>query len=117
MNSSRAMSAWLFVSVFLALALIGNVRAEDRCPPLLRAAEVARHDFSSKLKSFPAETDFDKYVENIDNYNVGLSDAGEAFVVVFQLKKRERGEIIKGGGATYRIRKKDLVIISFVGQE
>lgn len=120
MNERKHLSAaflWSLVGMLIALTSSGVVRAEDECPPLLRAAEVARHDFSSKLKGFPTETDFDKFVENIDNYNIGLSDAGEAFVVVFTLKKRKKGEVIKGGGAMYRIRKKDLAIISFVGQE
>lgn len=108
------------LSGFLTCFLIGvtashDLRAGEKCSPILRAAEVARHDFSLKLKSFPAETEYDRFVENIDNYDIGLSGSGDVFVVVFKLRAR-RGTIA-GGGGTYKIRKKDLAIINFVGQE
>lgn len=83
---------------------------------MFRAAEIARADFSGKLKQGPFESEFDKFVGNIDNYSVGMSDAGRDYVVVFKLKAQSRG-IIKGGGAIYRISKKDFVILDFIGQE
>ena len=111
-----------FGLILLACTLVGvtmaiNLRAGEKCLPLLQAAEIARHDFSTKIKSSSFETEYDEFVGNIDNYSIGLNDAGDIFFVVFRLKGPGRGEIVKGGGAVYKIRKSDLSIVSFVGQE
>lgn len=115
-SSGRVLSGAM-LWIFAWLVASSDLRAGDACAPILQAAEIARHDFALRLEKFPAKTDFDRFVEDIDNYDVGLSDAGDTFVVVLKLRKRERGEVIKGGGAVYKVRKKDLAIISFVGQE
>lgn len=114
MNVTRLLSLGALL-VLANLGLASDLRAGE-CSPMLQAAEVARTNFSSKLKMSPVETEFDKFVGNIDNYSVGLSDDGAAYVVVFKLMSKGRG-VIAGGGAVYRVRKSDLAILDFKGRE
>jgi hypothetical protein len=92
-----------------------SLYASDDCAPILKAAQIAREDFASRLKEFEPVTEFDRVAGNIDNYDVGLSGAGGSYVVVFKLK--EMGAVVKGGGAIYVVRKRDLAIVKFIGQE
>jgi len=114
-NSKMAFSG-LMALILAGSMASSSLHAGDVSAPILQAAGVARHDYSSRLKEFPAKTEFDRFVENIDNYDVGLSDAGDNFIVVFKLRKK-KGEVVMGGGAIYTVRKKDLVIVNFSGQE
>jgi hypothetical protein len=110
------LSFWpIVILVVLGLMTNGELLARDDYASIIKAAEVARRDFSVRLKQFPSETEFDKFVENIDNYSIGLSEGRSAYVIVFKLRKGE--DVVKGGGAIYNVRKKDLAIVRFVGQE
>lgn len=98
------------------LSTHGALLAKDTCAPILQAAEVARNDFAAKLGEAPVDSDYDRFASNIENYNVGLSDAGDSFIVYLKLKSQDGG-IVLGGAARYKIRKKDLAIEQFVGLE
>src|SRR5688500_211409 len=92
------------VFVLVSLLTINDVSAGDTCAPILHAAQVARQDFSLKLAGFPEETEFDRFFENIDNYDIGVSEDSDSFVVVFKLRKKGNS-VVKGGGAMYKVRK------------
>lgn len=83
---------------------------------LLSAASVAYEDYSKKLEiGKSAEWEYSAYVSNISNYSVGLSEAKNAYVVVFQLKKASVK--INGSGGVYYIDKESLRILRFAGYE
>lgn len=105
----------LFLFLLGLLAPSGYVFSKDHCAPVLEAAQVARQDFAGRLKSYPPQTSYDKYEGNIDNYNIGISENKENYIVIFKL--RPLGSGIKGGGAIYKIEKKGLKIRDFIGQE
>lgn len=113
-SKNKMLSALLVGSGLLTTT--GGLLAKDKCAPILQAAEVARNDFATKLGETPADSDYERFANDIDNYNVGLSDAGDSFIVYLKLKSKDGG-VVLGGAARYRIRKSDLSIEEFVGLE
>lgn len=92
------------------------LHADTECASIFQAAEVARNDFADRLKhEKKAGTDLDSFVENLDNYSIGISTESGSYFVIFKLRKMHR--VIFGGVANYEIRKKDLAILRFHQEE
>jgi hypothetical protein len=110
---SRALAMVLFAG---AMIMSKPLHAATECASIFQAAEVARSDFADRLKrETKAGTDLDSFVENLDNYSVGISTEGGSYFVIFKLRKTHR--VIFGGVAYYEIRKKDLAILRFHQEE
>ncbi|WP_144436680.1 hypothetical protein [Lysobacter antibioticus] len=100
--------------IFLSLAVCSfSISAADNSA-IFDAGEVARKLFIQKLGEEPARnTDLSRYIRNINNYDVGIGDSGECYVVVFRLRDRR---IIGGGGEVW-VRKSDREVVKFSGYE
>lgn len=92
--------------------------AGDKQPAILEAAEVAYRDFSGRLeleRDVEPEWEFSDYVLKVENYDIGLSQTTDFYIVVFLLMKSDAA--ITGGGGEYKIRKTTFEIVEFTGYE
>jgi len=97
----------------LLLAAISPLHAQGKSR-ILDAAETAREKFASELgKRKPSDWEWEKYVSNVDNYDIGLSESPELYVVVFTPREKR----IRGGRYEYWVSKSDLKIVKFKGYE
>lgn len=99
----------IFCSFVMSSGAWSQGRAECLCESFLKAAEVARVDFSSLIKGHPRDTDFQKYAADISHYEMTESEGLDTYVVRFKLKKND--SVITGGAAKYSISKFDLKIV------
>lgn len=104
------------LSAFLSLSLAVcsfSISATDG-PAIFDAGEVARKLFIQKLGEEPVRnTDLSRYIKNINNYDIGIGDSGDCYVVVFRLRDRR---IIGGGGEVW-VKKDGLKVVKFSGYE
>ena len=113
-----AHKALILAAVLYLLVAPNNAFASDGSR-ILSAAEVAIKDFKTRLdneSTSTSEWEFSKFVFDIENYNIGLSQDRDHFVVVFLLR-RHGNDVIKGGGGEYWVNKSDLRIARFQGYE
>ncbi|UJB19219.1 MULTISPECIES: hypothetical protein [Lysobacter] len=91
-----------------ALALASFLAQATEIPRIIEAARIATIAFSQDLpRRYQAPNNSDAaYLRNIDNYDIGLSQNTEAYIVLFRVRDRN----FSGGGADYRISKTDLKI-------
>ncbi|UNP30615.1 hypothetical protein [Lysobacter gummosus] len=100
--------------IFLVIALtMFSVHGQEKSRAL-EAASVARTKFISDLgKLKKTDWEWQEYISNADNYNIGISENKGNYVVVFS--PREKG--IRGGVYEYWIRRSDLKVVRFRGYE
>jgi hypothetical protein len=82
---------------------------------IITAAEVARENFETQLAKDTSEWKYASYVKDVENYDIGISQNQNSYVVVFILRKR--GTHLKGGGGEYHVDKTTLRITRFKGYE
>lgn len=109
-------------SALLALALfamlVGAARGEDSIinSDAVRAANIAYSDFERRLASRDdREGELAEYVLDPRNYDIGVSQTRDMYVVVFLLRKAPPYEYVIGGGGHYHLRKEDFTIVNFSG--
>lgn len=125
MTSRRRMHAALIVlslSVFSAIPVSGSDRTYKS--DVARVVEVAFDQFSVQLEAQHADEVADAaaagllaYTKDPQNYDIGFSQTGDSYVVVFLQRRVPPFENVVGGGGEYHIRKSDLSVIKFVGYE
>lgn len=71
-------------------------------PKLLRACTTAYLDFSSQMKSSGGDTDFGKFMSDVDNYKITAYSEENFFVVEFS-PKPFHGVLVRGGVSRYTI--------------
>jgi len=82
-----------------------------------QAAQIAVNDFTERLaKERDLSTDTGVYIADIHNYDIGMRETDDAYVIRFSPKPRP-GHRIFGGGGEYKIKKGSLEIIRFNGYE
>ena len=83
-----------------------------------QAAQIAVNDYSERLAKEREldPSDLSRYVTDIHNYDIGMRETGDAYIVRFTLKQ-PKGRSINGGGGEYKIKKGSLEIVSFTGYE
>lgn len=107
----KHLSLLLLTSVFFSL----DAQAE-KIARSLQAAQVARNSHQERLESRAEKegsTDIGKYVLDIENYDIGISENDREFVIYISLRKNKMGLLPTGG--TYWIDKKTLKIENAVG--
>lgn len=83
-----------------------------------QAAQIAVNDYTARLarERNAAPSELDQYVADIRNYDIGMRETGNAYIVRFTLKQ-PKDRSIKGGGGEYKIKKGSLEIVRFTGYE
>ncbi len=97
--------------IFLVAALfLLDVRAGEG--DIISAIKVTRAEMIRILSKEPDDWEYAKFVNNIDNYNIGISELEKQVVVVYVLK-RSRVRIL-GGRVDFFVSKNPLVIEKIV---
>ena len=120
--SSYKGTASLFVgaaltTIFLAGALLvgapvlqDSLVAEGAGSSILifRAGEIAYRDFTERIgREIDSSSPLSKFLGSVSNYEINLREDVDSYVVTF-LPTRYEGRTVRGGGAEYRIDKKEL---------
>ena len=109
----------LLVSLLWMLGLFHGAAVAQRqnFDQLHHALSIAVGDFTDRLSKEKGDpkSELWRFLHNIDNYSIGMSQSHDYFIVVFI--PRQLSTPIRGGGGEYRIRKGDLGIESFNGYE
>jgi hypothetical protein len=123
MNSERRMHAALLIlwlSLFPGIPVSGSDRTYNA--DVARVVDVAVDQFSLQLEAQYADEVADAaaaellaYAKNPQNYDLGFSQTGDSYVVVFLPRRVPPFENTVGGGGEYHIKKSDLSVIKFVG--
>ncbi|MFZ2753441.1 MAG: hypothetical protein WAZ48_08325 [Lysobacteraceae bacterium] len=90
--------------------------ADADVPLILQAGMAALGDYEARLdvrKKNEEKSGLANYVFEINNYDIGLSESRDHYVVVIRLRKNEEG--MEVGGATYWVDKKSMEIANAVG--
>ena len=112
-------SSALFAVILLAVSA-GAARGDDSriTSDAIRAANIAYIDFENRLSSRDdREGALAAYVLNPKNYDIGISQTKETYIVVLRPRRVPPYEYLMGGGGQYFIRKSDLMIVRFVGNK
>lgn len=98
--------------------LFGNSMANESenlsSARIFLAGEAAYHDFSKSVKRQVVRTsDLSIFLANIENYEIVLHEDPDSYVVKFT-PRRYMGQTLRGGGAEYKIDKKNFLVIGVV---
>lgn len=117
----RATLSALFL---LSLLQINSARGDDRLstPDVAKAASVAYTRFVSELATrYSDHPILEETVELLEfsrdphNYDMGVSQTDDLYIVVFLPRRVPPFENVVGGGGEYRIRKSDLSVVRSMG--
>lgn len=106
------------VAFVLFLMSVGPGRGEDTTinSNAIRAANIAYLDFKNRLASRDdREGELADYVLNPQNYDIGISQTKDMYLVVFLPRKVPPYEYLIGGGGQYLVKKSDFKIVKFTG--
>jgi hypothetical protein len=105
----------LAILICIASSLIFPQEGESVAlePRLIRACSTAYIDFREHIaKNIVVVTELDRFMSDIDNYEVTMYSEGAVFVVRFS-PKRFQGVHIRGGTASYTVDASGEKIIAF----
>lgn len=87
---------------------------DDSPPRIIAAAELACKEFSEVIGvDVDSSSRLSVFLSKIESYQIVLQEAGDSYVVTFTPNDYE-GSTLRGGGAKYKISKKDFRIIDVV---
>lgn len=115
-NSAMKILCASILFVFFCLSSF-SVKSEDAsAPKIFQAGMTASIDYETRLRARKKEedgTNLAKYALDISNYDIGMSESNDYYVIVIKLRKNEEG--MEVGCATYWIEKKTMKIANAVG--
>lgn len=107
----------VFIAVVISL-LLGGAMASERgdlsSARVFLAGEAAYRDFSKSVeRQADLSSDLSMFLAKVGNYEITLREEIDFYVVTFA-PKRYMGQTLRGGGAEYKIDKKDFRVIDVV---
>lgn len=103
----------VFLIISTSAAYSENIEVSSS---IIRAVQIAYADFENRLASRDdREGELAEYILNPKNYDIGISQTRNLYIVVFLPRKLPPNEYLIGGGGQYLIRKADLTILKFIG--
>lgn len=125
MHSVSRASLVPLMALSALLGLANPALCADRTPGsgVESAVGVAREKFARRLadersgRALSRDEDLLSFLMNPDNYDVGVSQTMDLYIVVFLPRRIPPFENVVGGGGVYYIRKSDLAVIRFAGYE
>ena len=107
----------VFVAAVISLVLGSAMASESGSSSSARiflAGEAAYRDFSESIsRQIDDSSELSVYLANIENYQITLQGDEGYYVVTFS-PKRYKGQTLRGGGAQYKIARKDFRVIDVV---
>ena len=109
-------AGWVFAAV-LALASHAYAAAPIDHARSLEAARMAMGALEERLQKEPDDWEFATYVKDIRNYDIGISENKQVYVVVFVLRDIPGQGPFNGGRADFYLDKRTLKVVRFVGHK
>lgn len=104
-------------TIAISLAVGGAAASDNRGslpPKIFLAGEAAYQEFSKSIVGqADGSSELSIYFSDIENYQITMHGEKDSYVVTF-LPKPYKGQLLRGGGAQYKIAKADLHVIDVV---
>jgi hypothetical protein len=111
------MRVYVLMLVFAMMFFSRNIFAagQDDLPPrIITAAELACKEFSKEIRiNVDSSSSLSVFLSKIESYQIILQETGDSYVVTFTPNDYE-GHTLRGGGAKYKLSKKDFRIIDVI---